>query len=134
MLQLEPSFAATVNFICTSARRLMSDIRFIRDLRELETLPEHLVGRFEFWRGAAFGWKQWDRPHENWTHDHCDACFACICDHRERFPYFTQDHEERGCYRHAYYAKHENGGYLWVCRTCFKRLKDQFDWTVSAEL
>lgn len=105
----------------------------MRDLRELDEIPGILKRRFEIWRGYIFAWKQWDRPHEGWTHDHCDACFACICDHRERFPEWKQSHEERGCYHHAYYAEHEGGGYLWICRTCFKRLKDDFDWSVTGE-
>lgn len=101
----------------------------MRDLRELEEIPENLRQRFEVWRGASFVWKQWDRQHENWTHDHCDACFACICDYRERFPEWKQAHEERGCYRHAYSSERDKGVYIWVCRNCFKRLKSEFGWT-----
>jgi hypothetical protein len=48
-------------------------------------------------------------PHEGWTHDHCWFCFACICDHRERFPEWKQAQDERGCYRHAYYSEREKG-------------------------
>ena len=49
------------------------------------------------------------------------------------FPDWKQAHEERGCYRHAYYTEREKGVYLWVCRTCFKRLQAEFGWTVLSE-
>lgn len=107
----------------------------MRDLRELDEIPARLQNAFECWRNASFAWSKWERPHDDWTHDHCESCFACICDHRERFPNLKQAHEERGCYRHAYYAERRNEQektvYLWVCRNCFKRLKDSFGWTVS---
>jgi hypothetical protein len=103
----------------------------MHDLREVENVDEWLT-RFAPFRGAVFVWKQWDRPHEGWTHDHCWSCFACVCDHRERFPEWKQAHEERGCYRHAYYTELKPGVYLWVCRTCFKRLKSEMNWAVAS--
>ena len=103
----------------------------MRDLREVENIDEWLTG-FAPFRNAIFAWKKWERRHEDWTHDHCWACFACVCDHRERFPDLKKAHEERGCYRHAGYAELEPGKYLWVCRTCFKRLKGDMNWTVAS--
>jgi hypothetical protein len=103
----------------------------ICDLRELKDIPERFKDRFGFWRDSSFVWKRWDRPNENWTHDHCSSCFACICDHRERFPEWKQAQEERGCYRHAYYTVREGSGSLWICRNCFKRLKSEFNWVGS---
>ncbi len=104
-----------------------------RDLRDLQEIPDHVRTGFDTWRGAAFVWKQWDRPNENWTHDHCWFCSACICDHRTRFPEWKSAHEERGCYRHAYYAEQKRDVYLWVCRNCFKRLRAEFGWTVAGQ-
>jgi len=104
-----------------------------RDLRELEEIPDRWRTGYESWRSASFVWKEWNRPHEEWTHDHCWFCFACICDHRARYPEFKQSHEERGCYRHAYYTEEKPGVYLWVCRNCFKRLRAEFGWTVAGQ-
>jgi hypothetical protein len=102
----------------------------MRDLRELATLPEQWQYDAAFWRDTPFIWKRWDRYSEYWTHDHCRFCYACICDHRERFP--DVNPEERGCYRHAYYAERSKDVYIWVCRTCFKRVHAEFGWTVAS--
>ena len=99
----------------------------MRDLRELTELPDSWRAEAAFWR--VFHWTRWDRRSEDWTHDHCRFCSACICDHRERYPDQTAAHEERGCYRHAYYAEGDAGVYIWVCRTCFKRVAGEFGWT-----
>jgi hypothetical protein len=103
----------------------------IRDISEIDTYPDRWLADGRFWRETSFTWTKWERPHENWTHDHCNFCFACICDHRERYPAEKQSHLERGCYRHAYYAEREAGVYLWVCRTCFKRVRDELGWTAK---
>lgn len=102
----------------------------MRDLRELAEIPERWSKGLEFWRNASFVWKRWDKYRENWTHDHCEFCLACICNHRDRFPEWKTAHEERGCYRHAYYAERERV-YLWVCRTCFKRMQAELAWAVE---
>lgn len=86
------------------------------------------------WRDVPFAWRRWDRFQEDWTRDHCEFCFACICNQRDRFP--DANFDERGCYRQAYYAEQlnqkEHKIYIWVCRTCFKRVKTEFGWlTVS---
>jgi hypothetical protein len=104
----------------------------MRDLREFDTLPRDWPELLKFWSGAVFVWKKWEGYNENSTHDHCWPCFACICDHRERFPEWKQAHDERGCYRHAYFSEREPGIYLWVCRNCFKRLKSGLNWTVES--
>jgi hypothetical protein len=102
----------------------------MQDLRELVDLKDWWYVNARRWQDIPFSWKQWDRPSENWTHDHCEYCQACICDHRERFPEWKSAHEERGCYRHAYFAELEKGKYIWVCRNCFKRIQSEFGWTV----
>ena len=104
----------------------------MRDLRELVTLPEFWLAEGKLWRETPFTWTRWERPHADWTHDHCRFCFACICDHRERYPQeWKEARLERGCYRHAYYAEREEGIYLWVCRTCFKRVQNDFGWSTK---
>jgi hypothetical protein len=64
----------------------------------MDDLPERWLRQGAFWRETPFVWTKWERPHENWTHDHCNFCFACICDHRERYPEQKSGHRERGCY------------------------------------
>ncbi|MGA7522801.1 MAG: hypothetical protein WBW84_09970 [Acidobacteriaceae bacterium] len=92
-----------------------------------------LPGRWKsdgaFWNGTPFVWKRWDKFRPDWTHDHCNFCFACICNHRDRFP--ETDPGDRGCYRHAWYAEKEPRVYIWVCRTCFKRVRDELGWSVA---
>jgi len=61
------------------------------DLRTVGTLPAWQFRPAEYWRGFPFVWKRWTRPHDEWTHDHCGFCWACICDHRDRDP-----HDKRG--------------------------------------
>lgn len=67
----------------------------MRDLREVAELKEHWKFLGPLWRNIPFAWKRWDRFREDWTHDHCEFCFACICNHRDRFP--DIDPGERGC-------------------------------------
>jgi hypothetical protein len=92
-------------------------------------LPDRWKSDGAFWRGIPFVWKRWDRFRPDWTHDHCNFCFACICNHRDRFP--ESDPGERGCHRHAYYAERDPHVYIWVCRTCFKRVRAEFDWILA---
>jgi hypothetical protein len=105
----------------------------MQDLRELAELKDWWYTNAKRWRGTPFTWKKWERPHEGWTHDHCEYCQACICDHRERFSEWKEAHAERGCYRHAFYAEIENGVYLWVCRSCFKRVQTEFGWSIAGD-
>lgn len=99
------------------------------DLRESGQLKDWWFSIARFWQDAPFRWTRWERPDEDWTHDHCVFCAACICDHRERFPDWKSAHDERGCYRHAHFAQHPDKTYLWVCRNCFKRVREEFNWS-----
>jgi hypothetical protein len=69
----------------------------IHDISGIDALPERWLHQGRIWRETPFVWTKWERPHENWTHDHCNFCFACICDHRERYPEQKSSHRERGC-------------------------------------
>jgi hypothetical protein len=53
-------------------------------------------------------------------------CWACICNHRELFAREKEEHAKRGCYRHAFYGECADGGHVWLCRSCFKRLAPEF--------
>ena len=94
----------------------------------MRTIPESWGQNSACWQGTPFRWQRWERPHDGWTHDHCEFCHACICDHRERFPHEKAAQAERGCYRHAYYAERPDRTYTWVCRTCFTRVRAEFGW------
>jgi hypothetical protein len=102
----------------------------MRDLRELGSLPDDLKNRVDSWRDASFTWTRWESRHEEHDPNHCYLCYACICDHRERFPELKTEHEKRGCYRHAYCAERDERVCLWVCRTCFKAARAELSWTV----
>ncbi len=102
------------------------------DIRGLTRLPDSWRSEAAIWRDSGFSWRRWDSCSEDWTHDHCRFCSACICDHRDRFPEIEPG--ERGCYRHAYYAEREKGVYLWVCRTCFKRVREEFGWQATEDV
>jgi hypothetical protein len=101
----------------------------VLDLREASQLKDWWFSNARFWQDTPFRWTRWERRHEDWTHDHCTFCNACICDHRARFPEWKSAHKERGCYRHAYFAQKPDKTYQWVCRNCFKRVRDEFNWS-----
>ena len=102
-----------------------------QDIRDRANLPEWWAKNAEHWRNIPFSWKKWDKFRDEWSHNHCEYCHACICNHRDRFP--DVDLSERGCYRHAYYAEHPDGTYIWVCRTCFKRVHAEFGFQLADE-
>jgi hypothetical protein len=104
----------------------------MRDLREFVTLPESWCSTASRWRDTPFTWKRWNRYSENWTHDHCEFCLACICNHRDRFP--QRNFDRRGCYRHAYYAERADGPRIWVCKDCFERVQAEFGWSIEEDL
>src|ERR1051326_3352999 len=95
------------------------------DSRTLENIPENWLREAADYRDLPFRWTRWERPHEDWTHDHCRFCWACICDHRERHPELKDVHRERGCFRHAFHIDDPD---VWVCRSCFKRLAPLVGW------
>src|SRR5437867_13313887 len=98
------------------------------DLRTFAEVPEMRLRFAETWRNAEFVWKRF-RAREDWSHDHCLVCSACICEHRERDPYDKPGPVEGGHYRHAFYAEASDGTYTWVCRSCFKRMQSLVNWS-----
>jgi hypothetical protein len=72
------------------------------------------------WQGRVFACKRWENVTNPGGHDHCQFCWACICNHRELFPNEKEEHAKRGCYRHAFYAEDADDAYIWICRSCFK--------------
>jgi hypothetical protein len=102
------------------------------DLRTLDTLTRYMLAEAKCWRGAEFVWKRWiGRPEERYDHNHCRFCSACICDARDRDPYDKPGPVEGGHYRHAFYSEDAEGIDIWVCRTCFKRIRPIADWTIK---
>ena len=93
---------------------------------------EQASRRIHGWEGSSFSWTRWSSipHHEEWTHDHCWFCSACICNHRDTIPMLKSELEERGCFRQAYYSEQKPGVYLWVCRSCFKRMQPIAGWMV----
>jgi hypothetical protein len=117
---LWPDYGSRLGY--TSQRRMV-------DLRTFPELPEWKLRVAEFWRDAEFVWKRF-RARENWSHDHCLFCNACICEHRERDPYDKPGPVEGGHYRHAFYSEKSSRVYAWVCRSCFKRVQPLLNWSV----
>ncbi len=102
------------------------------DARALPEVPASWLVRAKSWCDTPFAWKRW----ENYDpavggHEHCEFCWACICNHRELFPNEKEEHAKRGCYRHAFYARGEDGRHIWVCRSCFKRVAPVAGWVRS---
>jgi hypothetical protein len=100
------------------------------DLRTVETLSPLTLSDGGYWRNCAFAWKRWGPSTHRWEHDHCRFCNACICDARDHRPHDKPGPVEGGHYRHAFYAEEKDGVHIWVCRTCFKRLRSRFGWTI----
>jgi hypothetical protein len=94
-----------------------------RTLTEISPLTAMMA---QGWRDLVFVWTRWQNPPNPSGHVHCDLCWACICNHRELFPSDKEEHAKRGCYRHAFYAEYAEGGDVWLCRSCFKRLAPEF--------
>jgi hypothetical protein len=102
----------------------------MRDLRTLETLTPFMLTEADYWRDHEFVWKKWGPGEGLWDHSHCRFCSACICDGRDRDPYDKPGPVEGGHYRHAFYAEDPDGIPIWVCRSCFKRLRTVAAWTI----
>jgi hypothetical protein len=99
------------------------------DPRTLSEVPEMELRWAEDWRNAAFVWKRF-RAREQWSHDHCLLCSACICEHRARDPYDKPGPVKGGHYRQAFYSEKPDGTYTWVCRSCFKRMQPLVNWSI----
>jgi len=119
-MSLWPDYGSWLSY--TSQSRMV-------DLTALPELPERRLRVAESWRDAEFVWKRF-RARENWSHDHCLFCYACICEHRERDPYDKPGPVEGGHYRHAFYSERSSTVYAWVCRSCFKRGQPLLNWSV----
>jgi hypothetical protein len=92
------------------------------DSRTLLQIPLDWLSIARGWREIPFRWTRWENHTDPAVggHDHCQLCWACICNHRELFPHEREEHAKRGCYRHAFYAENPDGTYIWICRSCFK--------------
>ena len=101
----------------------------MRELRNLESLPDWWYSNAARWRDTPFSWQRWSRFSKDRTHDHCEFCLACICNHRERYP--ERDFDASGCYRHAYYSERNDGACIWVCKVCFDRVQAEFGWSIE---
>lgn len=95
------------------------------DARAMPQVPPEWLALLHSWRHVAFAWTRWENPHDPGGHDHCRLCWACICNHRELFPYEKEEHSRRGCYRHAFYAKDTDDTDIWICRSCFKHVASE---------
>ena len=94
----------------------------MQDARTLPEIPALWLSIAQNWRGVPFRWTRWQNVTDPGGHDHCQLCYACICNHRELFPHEKVEHAKRGCFRHAFYAENIDGTCIWICRSCFKRL------------
>jgi hypothetical protein len=102
----------------------------LRDARDFAKLPESWMRIAETLSGARFQWTKWCTPGDEWTHDHCTFCSACICNHRERHPARLSMFRTRGCFGHAFRAVDHEGSPVWICRSCFKALRNMGNWAV----
>jgi hypothetical protein len=100
------------------------------DLRTVETLSKSMLSEAESWRNYEFVWKKWGPAQGRYDHDHCRFCSACICDARDRDPFDKPGPVDGGHYRHAFYTEDSDGVDIWVCRSCFKRIRTIANWTI----
>jgi hypothetical protein len=100
------------------------------DARNFSPLPSHWIRDAKGMTGASFQWTEWVRQREEWTHDHCTFCWACICDQRKSYPEQQSSLREGGHYQHAFLAVDLDGSPTWVCRSCFKALRSVGNWTI----
>ena len=71
-------------------------------------------------KGCFFRLKGYYRWSEQWTHDHCSACWATFSDH--------EGHQHEG---YAVTEEYVHGGdYAWVCKECFQDLREMMHWRV----
>jgi hypothetical protein len=102
------------------------------DARTWAEIPPRKLSEAHYWRDVPFVWTRWTNPaNDHREHNHCGFCWACICDARDRDPYDKPGLIEGGHYRHAYYAENPEGIFVWVCRSCFKRISPVAGWTRS---
>ncbi len=99
------------------------------DVMAVSDLPEWKLRFASAWRDAEFVWKQF-HAREDWSHDHCLVCSACICEHRARDPNDKPGRVEGGHYGHAFYSEKPDRTYTWVCRDCFKLLRPIVNWRI----
>jgi hypothetical protein len=100
------------------------------ELRTRETLSRYMLSEAVAWRDHEFVWKKWGPPEGRCDHTHCRFCSACICDARDRVRYDRPGPVEGGHYRHSFYAEDPDGTHIWVCRSCFKRIRTIANWTI----
>jgi hypothetical protein len=101
------------------------------DLRTVETLSPWMLAEAEVWRDREFFWKKWGPARGRWDQSHCRFCNACVCDARDRDPYDKPGPVEGGHYRLAFYAENPDGTHIWVCRSCFKRIRAIANWKIQ---
>jgi hypothetical protein len=95
----------------------------MRTITSLRNIPEDDLRIAARYRGLAFRWERWTRPHPDWDHDHCFFCQACIC-----------DSGERGHYGHAFVLRSRDDSAFWVCRSCFKLVRSLLLWRIEPNL
>jgi hypothetical protein len=94
----------------------------MRSVISLANIPEWEMRVAARYRGLTFKWERWQKPNANWDHDHCFFCQACIC-----------DSGQTGYYAHAFVLKHERDSPFWVCRSCFKLVRQFFAWHIAEQ-
>jgi hypothetical protein len=92
----------------------------MRGITSLGNIPDAAMRAAARYRGLAFKWERWQKPNAAWDHDHCFFCKACIC-----------DSGETGHYAHAFVLEYESDSPFWVCRSCFKLVRQSFDWHIE---
>lgn len=75
-------------------------------------------GQEQFLKGEKLIYRAYTAPSEEWTHDHCEFCWATFCD----------DSPRDFCY--GYVSELNN---YWVCDECFDDLKNVFLWKVEED-
>lgn len=79
-----------------------------------EQSNERLTGQRKWLQGKTLYWRRWVAPRESWDHDHCEFCFAHICDREDGQPEGWTTEDE----------------YHWVCKSCCEDFREVFEWSL----
>jgi len=83
------------------------------------------VDNAEFTKGFAFSWRRYIAPRPSWDHDHCEGCMVKFAQ------YEGEDILHEGYASDDRY-KERPGYFDWVCADCFRDLKAEMAWTLTA--
>lgn len=75
-----------------------------------------LTNQKNYLQGENLVFKRYKKYRKDWDHDHCEFCMVKFMEEN------NSDAIQEG------YTTTDN--YRWICKKCYKDLKDKFNWTI----